>query len=68
MNLKELQIGHTAVIKSVRGQGALRQHLLDMGVIPGVSVTMVQFAPMGDPLEIRIHGYELTIRLDDAEK
>ncbi|MBQ7900417.1 MAG: ferrous iron transport protein A, partial [Clostridia bacterium] len=68
MTLKELQIGKMAVINTVGGDGALRQHFLDMGIIPGVEVTVVKFAPMGDPMEIRIHGYELTIRVADAEK
>ena len=68
MTLKELKIGKSAVIKAVGGEGALRQHFLDMGVIPGVEVTVVKFAPMGDPMELRIHGYELTIRLADAAK
>ena len=68
MNLKELPIGKTATVVSVGGEGALRQHLLDMGLIPTVEVTMVQHAPMGDPVEIRIYGYELTIRLADAER
>lgn len=68
MTLKDLQIGKTATILSVGGQGALRQHLLDMGLIQGTEVTVVKYAPMGDPIEIRIHGYELTIRLEDAEK
>ncbi|WP_288168087.1 ferrous iron transport protein B, partial [Ruminococcus sp. CAG:379] len=68
MTLKELAIGKTAVIRSVGGEGALRQHFLDMGLIPDAEVTLVKFAPMGDPLELRIHGYELTLRLADAEK
>lgn len=68
MTLKDLQIGYTATICSVGGSGALRQHLLDMGLIQGAEVTVVKYAPMGDPLELRIHGYELTIRLEDAEK
>ncbi len=68
MTLKELQIGKSAVIDAVGGEGALRQHFLDMGVIPGAEVTMVKLAPMGDPMEIQIHGYELTIRLADAAK
>lgn len=68
MTLKELAIGKTAVIRSVGGEGALRQHFLDMGLIPDAKVTLVKFAPMGDPLELRIHGYELTLRLADAEK
>ena len=68
MNLKELPIGKTATVVKVGGEGALRQHLLDMGLIPTVEVTMVQHAPMGDPVEIRIYGYELTLRLADAER
>ncbi len=68
MNLKELEIGKSAVIQSVGGEGALRQHILDMGLIPGAEVTMVKLAPMGDPMELRVHSYELTIRLADAEK
>lgn len=67
MTLKELEIGQTATIQTVGGSGALRQHFLDMGLIQGVEVTVVKYAPMGDPIELRIHGYELTIRLDDAE-
>ncbi|MBQ0024615.1 MAG: ferrous iron transport protein B [Bacteroidales bacterium] len=66
MTLKDLNIGQTATIESVGGQGALRQHFLDMGVIPGAAATLVKLAPMGDPMEIHIHGYELTIRKDDA--
>ncbi|MBQ5955660.1 MAG: ferrous iron transport protein B [Firmicutes bacterium] len=66
MTLKELKIGQSAVIKAVGGEGALRQHFLDMGVIPGAEVTVVKFAPLGDPMELEIHGYELTLRLDDA--
>jgi ferrous iron transport protein B len=68
MTLKELTIGKSGRILSVGGEGALRQHFLDMGVIPGAEVTMVKLAPMGDPMELRIHGYELTIRLADAEQ
>ena len=68
MTLKELKVGESAQITSVGGDGALRQHFLDMGVIPEAMVTLVKFAPMGDPMELRIHGYELTLRLDDAEK
>ena len=68
MTLKELQIGKSAVIKSVGSHGALRQHFLDMGIIPQVDVTMVKHAPMGDPVEVRVHGYELTLRLSDAHK
>ena len=67
-SLRETPVGETALISQVGGEGALRQHFLDMGVIPGSEVTVVQLAPMGDPMEVRIHGYELTIRLDDAEK
>ncbi len=66
MTLRDLKAGQTARIEVVGGDGALRQHFLDMGVIPGVEVTVVKFAPMGDPVELRIHGYELTLRLDDA--
>ena len=66
MTLKELQIGKSAVVDTVGGSGALRQHFLDMGLIPGAEVTLVKLAPMGDPMELRIHGYELTLRLDDA--
>ena len=66
MTLKELKIGESAVIDAVGGAGALRQHFLDMGLIPGEKVTLVKFAPMGDPMELQIHGYELTLRLDDA--
>lgn len=68
MTLRELKTGETCIIDSVGGEGALRQHFLDMGVIPGVEVTLVKLAPMGDPMELRIHGYELTLRLADAEK
>lgn len=68
MTLKELPIGKTATIVSVGGEGALRQHFLDMGLIPTAEVTMVKHAPMGDPVELRIHSYELTLRKDDAEK
>lgn len=68
MNLKELSAGETAKITAVGGNGALRQHFLDMGVIPGAEVTVVKFAPMGDPVELEIHGYELTLRLADAKQ
>ncbi|EET62573.1 ferrous iron transport protein B [Marvinbryantia formatexigens DSM 14469] len=68
MTLKELEIGKSAVVTAVGGEGALRQHFLDMGVIPGAEITLVKYAPMGDPMELRIHGYELTLRLADAEK
>ena len=66
--LKELNVNETAIIKAVGGQGSLRQHLLDMGIIPGAEVRMIKIAPMGDPIEIRIHDYELTLRVDDADK
>ena len=66
--LKDLPIGKTATVVSVGGEGALRQHFLDMGIIPEADVTMVKHAPMGDPVELRIHGYELTLRLDDAAR
>lgn len=66
MTLRELEIGKSAVIKSVGGEGELRQHFLDMGLIPGAEVTVIKFAPMGDPMEIQIHGYELTLRLAEA--
>ena len=68
MILNDLGIGKTAVVTSVGGEGALRQHFLDMGLIPGAEVTLVKYAPMGDPMELQIHGYELTLRLADAEK
>lgn len=68
MTLNELPIGKSAVIGAVGGEDALRRHLLDMGLIPGANVTMIQYAPMGDPIEIQIHGYELTLRIDDAKK
>lgn len=66
MKLNELQIGKSGVIKTVGGSGALRQHFLDMGMIPGAEVTVVKLAPMGDPMELQIHGYELTLRLAEA--
>ena len=68
MTLKDLKPGQSARIDIVGGEGALRQHFLDMGVIPGAEATLMKFAPMGDPLELQIHGYELTLRLADAEK
>lgn len=68
MTLKELKIGQSARIDTVGGEGALRQHFLDMGVIPGAKATLIKLAPLGDPMELRIHGYELTLRLADAEK
>lgn len=66
MRLDELQIGKSGVIKTVGGSGALRQHFLDMGMIPGAEVTVVKLAPMGDPMELQVHGYELTLRLAEA--
>ena len=68
MTLGELHIGQTATILQVGGEGALRQHFLDMGMIPGTDVTMVKYAPMGDPIQVLVQGYELTLRLADAEK
>lgn len=68
MTLKDLKVGHSATIAAVGGTGSLRQHFLDMGVIPGAEVTLMKYAPMGDPMELRIHGYELTLRLADADK
>ena len=68
MTLKDLEIGKSAVIRLVGGKGALRQHFLDMGMIPGAEVTVVKFAPMGDPMELQVHGYELTLRLAEAEQ
>lgn len=68
MTLKELEIGESATIKTVGGSGALRQHFLDMGMIPGAEVTVVKLAPMGDPMELQVHGYELTLRLAEADQ
>ncbi len=68
MTLRDLKIGKSAIVRNVGGEGSLRQHFLDMGVIPGAEVSVVRFAPMGDPMELRIRGYELTLRLSDAEK
>ena len=68
MTIKDLAIGQSGIITEVGGEGALRQHFLDMGVIPGARVQVVKLAPLGDPVEIRIHGYELTLRIDDAAK
>ena len=68
MTIRDLEIGSSAVITKVGGEGALRQHFLDMGVIPGAELTVIKYAPMGDPVELMIHGYELTLRLADAEK
>ena len=68
MKLTELKIGQSATITSVGGKGRLRQHFLDMGVIPGTRVTLVKLAPMGDPMQLTLHGYELSLRLADAEQ
>ena len=68
MTLKELEVGKSAVIQTVGGEGVLRQHFLDMGIIPGAEVTVVKLAPMGDTMELQIHGYELTLRLAEAEQ
>ena len=68
MTLRDLAVGKSTVITAVGGEGSLRQHFLDMGIIPGAEVTLMKYAPMGDPMELRIHGYELTLRLADAEK
>ena len=68
MTLRELHKGQSATILKVGGEGALRQHFLDMGMIPGTQVTLQKYAPLGDPMELRIHGYELTLRLADAEQ
>jgi ferrous iron transport protein B len=68
MTLRDLKIGQTAVIKTVGGEGALRQHFLDMGMIPGIEVTLEKYAPMGDPMQLQVQGYELTLRLADAAK
>ena len=68
LKLSELKVGESAVIQNVGGQGELRQHFLDMGIIPGAEVTLVKFAPMGDPMELQVHGYELTLRLAEADK
>ncbi len=68
MTLKELPLGQSAVVDAVGGSGPLRQHFLDMGILPGTEVTLIKYAPMGDPMELRLHGYELTLRLADAEQ
>ena len=68
MTLNDLEIGSSGIITAVGGEGSLRQHFLDMGVIPGAEVTLIKYAPMGDPMELRIHGYELTLRRADGEK
>ena len=68
MNLDELKIGQSAVVTKVGGEGALRRHLLDMGITPKTRITLRKRAPMGDPIELYLRGYELTIRLSDAKK
>ena len=68
MTLKDLKIGQSAMILTVGGEGGLRQHFLDMGVIPGAVVKLLKYAPMGDPMQLLIHGYGLTLRLDDATR
>ena len=68
MTLRDLEVGQSCIVERVGGEGSLRQHFLDMGIIPGVRVTLIKFAPMGDPMELRIHSYELTLRLADAEQ
>lgn len=68
MTLDELKTGKSAKILTVGGEGSLRRHFLDMGLIPGAVVKLVKFAPMGDPIELLIHGYELTLRIDDAKQ
>ena len=68
MTLRNLKPGESAIVETVGGEGALRQHFLDMGVIPGTQMTLIKLAPMGDPMEFLIHGYELTLRVADAEK
>lgn len=68
MNLSELELGESAVISKIGGSGELRQHFLDMGLIPGVKVTLIKFAPLGDPIEVRVHDYTLTLRLKEAEE
>ena len=68
MTLDELKTGETSIITAVGGEGALRCRLLDMGLTPRTRVTLQKFAPMGDPIEIRVRGYELTLRVEDAKK
>lgn len=68
MTLADLKIGQDAVLRTIGGQGELRHHLLDMGLTPGTEVTLRKVAPMGDPIEVELRGYELTLRLDDAAK
>lgn len=68
MTLDQLKVGASATIKAVSGEGALRCRFLDMGLIPHTRVTLQKVAPMGDPIEIQVRGYELTLRVDDAKK
>lgn len=68
MTLNDLQIGHTGLVKAVNGEGALRQHFLDMGIIPGAEVTFIKTAPLGDPMELMVHGYVLTLRVSEAKQ
>ena len=68
MTLRELKIGESAVVTAVGGEGALRQHFLDMGLLPGVEVKLLKFAPMGDPMELLVRGYTLSLRLEEAAK
>ena len=68
MTICDLEIGQSAVISAVGGEGALRQHFLDMGLIPGIEVTLIKYAPMGDPMELMVSGYSLTLRLADAAR
>lgn len=68
MTLNELGEGKSATLKTVGGEGALRQHFLDMGLIPGAEVTFIKFAPLGDPMELMVQGYELTLRIEDAKR
>ena len=68
MTLDEMQVGQSATIVSVGGEGALRNRLIDMGLIPRTKLTLHKVAPMGDPIEIRVRGYELTLRVEEAEK
>lgn len=68
MTIDDLQVGQSGVIREVGGEGALRLRFLDMGLIPGTAVTLQKIAPMGDPIQLRVRGYELTIRREDAVK
>ena len=68
MTLRELKIGESAVVTAVGGEGALRQHFLDMGLLPGVVVKLLKYAPMGDPMELLVRGYTLSLRLEEASK